>query len=238
MGYRVDYISGSNLDQLYRALWLNFFKKPIDTIPKYYYDEGLGALRNFFFNAKWYEVYDFVEFVSNYGFQVSREEFIKACNKILERENSGYKFVDGIFIEIGSPDEISEIENAIAKSIPYYGVRQHLKSAVSLLGDKEKPDYRNSIKESISAVEALCKMICKDEDASLGTAFKILEKGQVLHPALKSAFSSLYGYTNDADGIRHALMGESSLSSATARFMLISCSAFVNYLIDSTSKNI
>lgn len=238
MGDRVDYISGSNLDGLFTALWLHYFKRPIDTIPTYYYDDGLGALRSYFFKAKWYEVYDFVEFVSAYGSEERRDEFIKVCNTFLERENAGYRFVDGKIIEISSSDEISEIESAIAKSTPYYGVRQHLSSAISLLSDKEKPDYRNSIKESISAVEALCKTICKDEGASLGSALKILEKRRVLHPALKSAFSSLYGYTNDADGIRHALMEESSLSSAAARFMLISCSAFINYVIASMAKDV
>jgi AbiJ N-terminal domain 4 len=63
---RVDYIRGSNLGGLFQSLWLHYFKKPIDKIPTYYYDErgGLEALRSYFFNAKWYEVYDFVEFIS------------------------------------------------------------------------------------------------------------------------------------------------------------------------------
>jgi len=156
----------------------------------------------------------------------------------LERENSGYRFVDGKIIEISSSDEVDEIESAIARSTPYYGVKQHLSSAIKLLSDKEKPDYRNSIKESISAVESLCKTVCKVEKATLGSALKIMEKKGVLHPALKTAFSSLYGYTNDADGIRHALMKESNLSSADARFMLISCSAFINYVITSTANDV
>ncbi|MEN6621563.1 MAG: hypothetical protein ABFD50_08460 [Smithella sp.] len=238
MGDRADYISGSNLDGLFSALWLHYFKKPIDTIPTYYYDKGLEVLRAFFFKADWYEVYDFVEFVSAYGPRESRNKFIESCNMFLERENSGYRFVDEKIIEISSMDEIDEIETAIAKSTPYYGVRQHLSSAISLLSDKEKPDHRNSIKESISAVEALCKIVSKDEKATLGSALKIMEKKQQLHPALKSALTSLYGYTNDADGIRHALMEESNLSSASARFMLISCSAFINYVIASTANDV
>jgi hypothetical protein len=79
--------------------------------------------------------------------------------------------------------------------------------------------------------------VSNDKKATLGEALKVLEKRGVLHPALKSAFSSLYGYTSDAEGIRHALMEESNLTSADARFMLISCSAFVNYVIASTTKN-
>ena len=240
MAGRTDYISGSNLDRLFEALWLHYFKKPTDTIPTFYYarDDGLGILRSYFFKATWYEVYDFIEFVSVHGPTVKRGEFIAACNKFMERENSGYRFVDRKIIEISSSDEVSEIESAIERSTPYYGVKQHLSSAISLLSDKEKPDYRNSIKESISAVESLCKTVSNDEKATLGAALKILEKNGNMHPALKSAFSSLYGYTNDADGIRHALMEESKLTSADARFMLISCSAFINYVIATSANDV
>jgi hypothetical protein len=78
----------------------------------------------------------------------------------------------------------------------------------------------------------------KDKNASLGAALKVLEKRGVMHPALKSAFSSLYGYTSGADGIRHALMEESNLTSADARFMLIGCSAFVHYVIACAANDV
>lgn len=239
MGSRVDYISGSNLDGIFRGLWLNYFKKPIDTIPALFYDNanGLGILRNYFFNAKWYEVYDFIEFISGYSIDGKRDSFINDCIKIFEKENSGYRFVDGKIIEISSADEVNEIEKAIEKATPYYGVKQHLVSAITLMSDKESPDYRNSIKESISAVESLCKKIAGDEKATLGVVLKVLEKNGHMHAALEKAFSALYGYTNDADGIRHALMEQSNLTSADARFMLISCSAFINYVIATTENN-
>lgn len=238
MGRRSDYISSSNLDGLFKSLWLHYFKKPIDTIPTYFYDDrdGLGILRKYFFSANWYEIYDFIEFIAAYGPKQQKDKFISACNNFLEKENSAYRFVDGKIAEISSSEEISEIEDAISKSTPYYGVKQHLSSAISLLSDRVNPDYRNSIKESISAVESLCKTVSGQEKATLGAALKTLESKGLMHPALKSAFSSLYGYTNDSGGIRHALMEENSLTSADARFMLISCSAFINYVIASTSN--
>lgn len=238
-GTRCDYISGSNLDSLFRSLWLHYFKWPTDTIPRLYYEsnDGLGKLRNYFFRAQWFEVYDFVEFIATYGSdQRANEKFVETCNSFLERENSAYRFVDRKIVEISSSEEIDEIEEAIARSTPYYGVKQHLGTAIKLLSDRSNPDYRNSIKESISAVESLCKTIGGEEKATLGSALKALETRGVMHPALKSAFNSLYGYTNDAEGIRHALMEESNLSSADARFMLISCSSFINYIIATTAK--
>ena len=51
---------------------------------------------------------------------------------------------------------------------------------------------------------------------------------------VKSAFEKLYVYTNHEDtGIRHALMDDEENYTPTAEealFMLISCSAFINYL--------
>ena len=188
-------------------------------------------MRQYFFNAEWYQIYDLVEFISIHGPENYRSGFISQCNDFLEKENSGYRFVDGKIIEITSSVEIDEIENAIEASTPYYGVKQHLKTAIKLLSDRENPDYRNSIKESISAVEALCKKVTGEEKAKLGDAIKILERQGFVHSALKKAFSSLYGYTSDAEGIRHALMEESNLTNNDARFMLISCSAFINYVI-------
>lgn len=41
--------------------------------------------------------------------------------------------------------------------------------------------------------------------------------------------------TSDAEGIRHALLNESSLGYEDSLYMLISCSAFINYLIDKNS---
>ena len=229
-------IKGSNLYSLFRALWMEHFKCPIDKIPTYFsgnksHPGGLDLVRNDFFNGDWNEVYDLVETISIHGPENYRHSFISRCNIYLEKENSGYRFVDGKIIEISSLEEISEIEKAIEKSTPYYGVKQHLKTSITLLSDRENPDYRNSIKESISAVEALYKKVTDDEKATLGKAIKILEEKGSIHPALKKAFSSLYGYTSNADGIRHALMEESNLTKADARFMLISCSAFINYVI-------
>ena len=64
----------------------------------------------------------------------------------------------------------------------------------------------------------------------LGDALKEIEKKRSLHKALKGGFIKLYGYTNDADGIRHAMMDEPNLTQADARYFLLSCTSFVNYL--------
>lgn len=230
-----QYTKSSNLSKLMVDLWVHHFKQPIDQIPLRFY-ETKAALRKWFFEAQWFRVFDFLEACAEYGYDNHVERFIENCNFHLERENSAYRFVNRELTEITSREEVEEVELAISQSGNFGAVRYHLAAALSLMNDRENPDYRNSIKESISAVESLAKILSGKEKATLGQALKEIEKEKHLHSSLKSAFSSLYGYTSDADGIRHALLEESSISKADARFMLVSCSTFINYLIELSGK--
>jgi len=83
----------------------------------------------------------------------------------------------------------------------------------------------------------LAKQVANDPSATFGAVLNALEKTHKLHPALKKAFLSLYGYTSDAEGIRHALLDEPTLNKSDARFMLVCSSAFVNYVIEATVKS-
>lgn len=229
---RTDHVERSNLHDLVFRLWFHYFKRPTDTIDKWWGD-CLAGLRKYYFAGEWYEVYDFVEFIAQNGSEGQKAEFIDAANSCLERENSAYRFVSDQICEITSAQEIAEVEAALAATDRFKGANTHLQSALALLSDRKTPDYRNSIKESISAVEATAKKLTNDESGTLGSILKEFERSKKLHPALKSAFSSLYGYTSDAEGIRHALLEEPSLTKADARFMLVCCSAFINYTMDS-----
>ncbi len=135
---------------------------------------------------------------------------------------------------ITSDQEITAIEEALSVSQQF---TPHLERALELLADRKSPDYANSIKESISAVEATCKLITGHPKATLGAALGRLEsKLGPLHSDLTDAFKKLYGYTSDTQGIRHALVGKRDLDIEDARFMLISCSAFINYLVAKADK--
>ncbi len=184
--------------------------------------------------CEWYRVYDFVEaYLScvNKNLDVKIDEL----NKILEEENSKYRIVNGEVSPLNNKLEITEIESAINQ--PYESVRKHFSKALDLFSNRSKPDYENSIKESISAVEAMCCIITGQNKATLGDAIdKLSEKGVHIHGAMKSAFSALYGYTSDESGIRHGSIDFINAPAEDAKFMLVSCSAFVNYLIEKWSK--
>ena len=229
-------INTSNLKTLIIAYWLNFFKQPIDTIP-IQFEKVLYKVRSSFFNCEWHEVYSFIEeTLENYPRELkkNKEFFTKELNNCLEKENSAYRIINNEITPITSEQEIQSIEDALKNTNQYSGVQQHLNQALKLMSDRQNPDYRNSIKESISAVESICKIVTNEDKATLGKALKIIEDKHGLHPALKGSLSQLYGYTSDANGIRHAMLEESNLSYIDAKFMLVACTNFINYLIEKT----
>lgn len=154
--------------------------------------------------------------------------FTNLLNSTFRRLNYAYRVVDDLIVEITDEEEIKTIETAIQQTSST-GI--HLSSALKHLSDRPNPDYRNSVKESISAVEALCREITGMN--TLGESLKKLENSGIKIPTfLKSGFEKLYVYTNDEKtGIRHALMTDADVPQYDeAKFMLVACGAFINYL--------
>ena len=210
-------------------LWVNYLKRPIDMRPKYP-SEILQEIRTYFFNASWNKVYEFVEYVlitsKGRGCVAMRSDI----NNILEQELSGFRLIKDKFVPITNKNEIEEI-SAVLDS-PYAGCQNHLRKALEHMSNRENPDYRNSIKESISAIESIANEITGNTGATLNNALAKIEKNGEIHAALKKGFVSLYGYTSDADGIRHGMVdNNTNLTVADAKYFLVTCSAFINYLI-------
>ena len=154
----------------------------------------------------------------------------KRFNVIFKDYMVGYLFVNGQITPITSEVEVKAIEDAVANSPK--AVVESLSKALTFLSSRSNPDYAKSVQAAISAVESQCCILLGKDNVTLGAALKQLEtKGVTIHAALKEAFNKLYGYTSSADGIRHGSINPSDVDQELAKFMLVSCSAFVNYLI-------
>ena len=212
-------------------LWLTFYKEPSDTYPGP--QEFMRKIRYSVLQQQpWHRVYSALEAFLNVMEEGGRAPVVKFANRVLAEENSGYRIVGTEFISVTSPEEIKAIEDAM--SVQLAPVQSHVTAAVGFLGVGDKRDYRNSVKESISAVESLCRLVTKKRD--FGDAMKVLSGKIRMHPALEKAFTVLYGYTSDEGGVRHALLGKEKVSGAEAHFMLVACSAFINYVIASMAE--
>ena len=199
-----------------------------------------SIIQKFFREKEWYEVFDLIEsFESerihaqeNYGFPFlhALKQFSDIVNGVLESECSGYRIIEGQITPITDENEINSLASAVRTKNT---VGEHMTKALQLFSNRENPDYANSIKESISAVEAICKKITGKGGSTLGAALSIIEnkRGVPIQKAFAEGMKNLYGYTSNADGIRHAKMSlDENTTQEEAQFMLVACSAFVNYM--------
>jgi len=130
----------------------------LDELPEYD-----GQLREWikteFFSKDWAFVYDVVELIPSllfpddleYGRRRQNEGVRHAVraevNRVLERELSGYRFIEGALVPVADPLEVTEIESAIAQTASRVrGAHEHLQTALSMLARKPSPDHRNAIK--------------------------------------------------------------------------------------------
>jgi len=227
-------VENSLLHELFVVYWHRFFTWRLDQLPLYV-PQAVTAVETEYYRFSWNRLLDFLEFTADNGPKARAQKFRTFVNTILEEDNSAYRFVGTEITEITAPAEIETVEAALDATSGVTGINRHLRLALEHLSDRTNPDFRNSIKESVSGVEGVARLLTGDDSATLGTALAILEKRGQLHGALKSALSSLYGYTSNADGIRHAMLEESILTFTDAKFMLVACSAFVNYLLTKTA---
>lgn len=85
-------------------------------------------------------------------------------------------------------------------------------------------------------MESICKQLTNDKSGGLEKAIEKLSQNVTIHQALKQGFLKLYGYTSNEDGIRHAILESSDIGFPEAKYMLVSCSAFVNFLIEKAKE--
>ena len=221
-----------------RHFWAQFLSKPLD---EYMNREGCeDYLRSMLLSDDpWHKVFDFLEYIFkrctyvyeyeglDYIYRKERvDSLIYAINRILKESNVGYRIIDNKFVPISSEQEIQEVEKAY--NTAFHGANQHIKKAINFLADRKSPDYENSIKESISAVESIAKEITKRKEKPLNALTQSLQ----LHQSFKDGLDKLYNWTSKDGGIRHGISGTPlTPDENTARFMLVVCSSFVNYII-------
>ena len=182
-------------------------------------------------NAPYNEILDLLEYICNWLFAKTNscsEHFQRNFNTLFQQEYVGYRFISKRIVPITDEIEMQEIEKAC--QTPFEGARAQLQKALGFLSDREHPDYKNCVKESISAVESVCETIVgSDDGATLGKAVKHLEEhGLKIHSSLREGISKLYGYACDQGGVRHGEGEvESTVTFEEAKLMMVTCSAIV-----------
>lgn len=97
--------------KLFINLWHNYFGKPVDTIPE---DKTSAAnyLRSYFYECKWYEIYNFIEFVSANHDLFDISKFKDSINIVLEIELSAYRFIGNEIVLVEKEEYLDDSDKA------------------------------------------------------------------------------------------------------------------------------
>ena len=190
-------------------------------------------LKNRIANDSFHRVFDLIEFIMRHEW--CPPNFVERMARVFRGCKLAYRIDPGppakIFPAV-TPEEGEELlrNTKELRDAGLKGASAHLQEASQCINRRK---WADSVRESIHAVESVARQIDPDASKTLGPALNSLERQGVLqHPALKEAFSKLYGYTCDEEGIRHARVykPEAEVTVDEALFFLGACASFASYL--------
>lgn len=217
-----------NLDESWgrvlRSYWINRFHLDADLF-RHSLSHCTDWVKPIILSRGYAEALGFIEHSMRALSSQSSGRFVSSVDRCLERGGVAYRVLGRTSImPISGPEEAQGVLTAFEELRGYAGARSHLKRAAELL---TAGSYADAVRESIHAVESVARLLEVDS-RTLEPALAALERRGHLHQALKKGFSSIYGYTNDENGVRHALLdsGDSNVNEADALYMFTACAAF------------
>ena len=221
---------------LRELIWTDFLAWHANEFPSNR-EKSMEFFQNVFFDDRtpWYWPYDLIEFVARYKFSEARfKKFEANLNECLKDEHSGYRFAIGDFTPLTNEFELASVADSASHSESVMTpICALMKKAVHLFSKKPKADYGNAIKESLAALESLCKHVCGDPNQkTLTPALQKATKELGLPDTMREGFAFLYKYANDNDNIRHGNIVVTQATEEEARYMLVTISAAINFIAE------
>lgn len=164
-------------------------------------------------DTEWDFVFDFVERIldeleqpAGAGFLAVREEFHNDINMLFRTERMLYIITEGKVCP-QRPDELEALESNVLSIASQQSVGdavvKHLEKARNLLCQRPQPDFENTIKELVCALESTAKALSGDDDMKFGDFLKKGPWAKSIHGTLRVLMDKFHGYASNEGGIRH-----------------------------------
>lgn len=207
---------------------------------------AIEVLRNLVMNISWYRFYDTVEIVAERiididdadSFTQSRKNesfsfsaYRQRVNELFSEYNVDWKMNESGQLELPLPpfleDKAKSTEERLADQ--FAPARMHFRKARGFALGSHR-DAENSIKESISAIESICKTFYPDA-STLGDALKMMRKDGSVSSMLITIVEKFYAYANAEPAVRHGSNKDSVVLEHDAELALHFAAAFIRTLI-------
>jgi hypothetical protein len=159
-------------------IWGDFLARPVNYLD---YSELFTAVERTVRSREWNRVYDLIQYLvqtTPRGWSAS-DDF----NRIFAQNRVGWRIVEKHIVPITNESELQAITEAVATATT--PTSNHIKNALSLLANRESPNYAKSIHESISAAEGAAQELAGIKKP-LGEALETAKKRGTLddlHPS-------------------------------------------------------
>jgi hypothetical protein len=198
--------------------------------------------------AKWYHFYDFMELVaqrlreSERGRDASWKEkfgfaaYQKKVNDLLGEDRTAWRLNSKGEVVRDVPPEynsaLDEVESALKGKLE--PAREHYRKAIRFI--YERPlDPENCIKEIVSAIESLGKIIYPGTN-TLGDVVKKLRADESAPQGIVTVIEKFYAFANAEPAVRHGGAIASTVSIQDAEFCFLVGTALIRYLVRTRSK--
>ncbi|GAB5466187.1 MAG: hypothetical protein Kapaf2KO_16230 [Candidatus Kapaibacteriales bacterium] len=197
-------------------------------------------VQNLLYDHYYFRIYAYLEGVCQWykklhysynGFFTQYNIFIDKVNLILEVESTGYTLVEGKILLTFDTLEVNEVKELIKNTNTPEECKKYITKAWKFLSADPKPDYVNTIKESMTACELLVQKTLGKSKIKFSAGLDEIFQRDTMHNSLKESMKKLYGFTSDIDGARHGKYKDKvNITHADAKYVLVTASAFINYI--------
>lgn len=213
--------------------------------------EVWAGLEACLFGLEWFEFYDAVEvigaeigrvegghwdddgWIAKYGFGAYRRKL----NELFEDENIGWVLAEDGSLRRWIPEDLESRLNETEAELSgqFEAARCHLNKATRFLWGRFA-DYENSVKESVSALESVCRVLYPT-GATRGAAIKLMKRdrdpdGGAFYPArILDAMDQLYAYRSSEPAVAHGSSNLPAVSPPEADLALHIAVAFIRYVM-------
>lgn len=203
----------------------------------------------------WQKAYDFCERLHGHlaqetGYFGDRDEYIvkvtrgeaqayitDELQRLFLEEDLAFEFSDGTVRRRGRKHtvELATRAQVVLGDPRLTSARKHYDKALQFFRNPTKPDFENTVKEAVCAVEAAGKALFPAAKAStLSDLAKWLAGNQDISvpKALCQTISGVYGFRSGGDGVGHGGATGGAATGPVAEYILAVCASQIIYLVD------
>lgn len=165
-----------------------------------------------------------------------QEYITRELQLLFLEENLAFEFSNGLVRRRGRRNTADQVERAglVLGDPRLSAARRHFNKALKYFRNAFDPDYENTVKEAVCAVEATARVLFPSGGSTLGDVVKSItgsDAGQLPKP-IANTFHGLYGFRNGGQGVGHGGATGGAATKEIAEYALALAASQIVLLVD------